>query len=144
MIPYRIEEGRPEDVINILLQIPEFENLPDADAISSRLKHTPHLILLAVSEQYIVGFKIGYERDHKFYSWLGAIHPEYRRQGIAGGLADAQETWARSRGYSKIWMKTRNRFPQMLIMALNRGFHIIQIDSGESIPEHRIILEKSL
>lgn len=144
MIPYRIEEGRPEDVLDILSQVPEFDHLRDAQAISSRLKHVPHLILIAISGQQVIGFKIGYERDQNFYSWLGAIHPDHRRQGVAESLADTQEVWAKKRGYTKIWMKTRNRFPQMLMMALNRGFHIIRIDPSDTIPEHRIILEKSL
>ncbi len=144
MIPYHIEEGHPEDVIPILSQIPEFDHLPDVNSISSRLEHVPHLILLALWDQQIIGFKIGYERDQHFYSWLGAIHPDYRRKGLAEKLADTQENWARERGYKKVWMKTRNRFPSMLMMALNRGFQIVQIDPRDTITEHRIILEKSL
>ncbi len=144
MIPYRIEEGRPQDVMSILSQIPEFDLLPDVHAIASRLEQVPHLILLALSDHQVIGFKIGYERDQHFYSWLGGIHPDHRRKGIAETLADTQEAWARERGYTRIWMKTRNRFPPMLMMALNRGFRIIRIDPRETIPEHRIILEKSL
>ncbi|MDQ3015172.1 MAG: GNAT family N-acetyltransferase [Bacteroidota bacterium] len=139
-----IRSGSPEDVIQIFAQIPEFDNLPDAVSITSRLKDVPHLILLACIDDVVVGFKIGYERDQKFYSWLGAIHPDYRRMGIAADLAMEQENWARSNGYKVIWMKSRNRFPSMLIMALNRGFNIICIDAQDSIAEHRIIMEKSL
>jgi GNAT superfamily N-acetyltransferase len=92
----------------------------------------------------VLGFKIGYERDGQFYSWLGAIIPSFRKMGIATAFANRQEEWARNHGYHTLWMKTRNRFPEMLIMALQRGFVITGFDAREHVREHRIILAKSL
>ena len=56
-----------------------FENMPDFQA--------------RVGEQ-LVGFKLGYAHTPtRYYSWLGGVDPEYRRQGIAGGLMHRQHAW---------------------------------------------------
>ncbi len=144
MIPFTIEENKLEDIVHVLKLIPEFENTPDAVSIQSRLIDKPHLILSAHIDSILVGFKIGYERDGKFYSWLGAILPEYRNRGIASALADRQEEWVRNHGYTSIWMKTRNCFPEMLLMAVGRGFRIVGFELREEVGQHRIVLEKSI
>jgi len=144
MIPYIIEENKLDDVMEVLALIPEFENTPDAAAIQTRLTQLPHLILSARNDSGPIGFKIGYERDGKFYSWLGAIAPAYRNKGIATALANRQEEWARNQGYTAIWMKTRNCFPEMLIMAIGRGFRMVGFDPREEVGQHRIVLEKSI
>jgi len=144
MIPFVIEENRLEDVMLVLSQIPEFENIPDAGSIQSQLNEKPHLILSASNETGPIGFKIGYEREGKFYSWLGAILPMYRNKGIASALADRQEEWAKNQGYTTIWMKTRNCFPEMMMMAVGRGFRIVGFDPREEVGQHRIVLEKSI
>lgn len=144
MAPFFIEENKLEDVLEVLALIPEFDNIPDAASIQSRLGHLPHLILSARNESGPIGFKVGYERDGKFYSWLGAIAPAYRHKGVATALANRQEEWARNQGYTAIWMKTRNRFPQMLLMAIGRGFRIVGFMAKEEVGQHRIVLEKSI
>jgi predicted GNAT superfamily acetyltransferase len=144
MISYTIEENRLEGVVDVLNKIPEFDHLPSLDAIRNRLHKVPHLVLTGHSERITLGFKIGYERDGRFYSWLGAVLPEYRNKGVASALADRQEKWAKQQGYASVWMKTRNCFPSMLIMAIGRGFRIIGFDPREEIGQHRIVLEKSI
>jgi ribosomal protein S18 acetylase RimI-like enzyme len=144
MIPYLIVENRIEDALCVMGLIPEFENIPDTESMQSRLIHKPYLILSAHIDSIPIGFKIGYERDGKFYSWFGAILPEYRNNGIASALADKQEEWARKQGYTTIWMKTRNCFPEMLMMAIKRGFSIVGFDPREEVGQHRIVLEKSI
>ena len=139
-----LEENNFDAVLAIIKAIPEFDDLPNSDSIKSRLLGKPHLMLTAHDGDQPVGFKIGYERDHRFYSWLGGVIQSHRSHGVAGKLADRQEEWAKQQGYSSIWMKTRNRFPVMLLMAVRRGFRIIAIDSRDKIAEHRIVLEKSL
>ena len=144
MIPFTIEEGRLDDVLEVLALIPEFENIPDAVSIQSRLAGKPHLILSARNDCGPLGFKIGYERDGKFYSWLGAVDPAFRTLSVGNRLADEQERWVKDHGYQYLWMKTRNCFPAMLIMALRRGFQIQQIIPYEDHLQNRIILEKTL
>ena len=144
MTPYVIEEGHLDAVELLLGRVPEFDIPPTIDDIRFRIKDVPHLILTAHAEGLPVGFKIGYNRDGRFYSWLGGVDARFRQQGIASHLADYQEQWARKQGYKTIWMKTRNRFPQMLLMATQRGFRITSLHPRDEIGEHRIVLEKSL
>lgn len=144
MTSFRIEEGRLDAVEFLLKDIPEFDIPPTSESINARIKDVPHLILTAHVHDAPVGFKIGYERDGRFYSWLGGVSERHRQMGIASHLADYQEQWARKQGYTTIWMKTRNRFPQMLLMATQRGFRIIGLHPRDKIGEHRIVLEKSL
>lgn len=143
MNSFSIQEGRLEDVVSLLKEIPEFEQTPDATSIQDRINHVPHLVLTAYEGTIPVGFKIGYEREGRFYSWLGAILPPYRQSGLASALADYQENWARQNGYKSIWMKTRNCFPEMLLMAVRRGFRITSMDPREDLRQNRIILEKT-
>lgn len=144
MTPYVIEEGNLDAVELLLGRVPEFDIPPTIDDIRYRIKDVPHLILTAHVEGLPVGFKIGYEREGRFYSWLGGVDDRFRQRGIASYLADYQEQWARKQGYKTIWMKTRNRFPQMLLMATQRGFRITSLHPRDEIGEHRIVLEKSL
>lgn len=144
MISFQIEESHPHAVMDLLQQIPEFENTPSEIEIDTRIMGVPFLVLTASLGGVCIGFKIGYKRDGKFYSWFEAIHPEYRRMGIADALADYQENWGRENGFEGIWMKTRNCFPAMLMMAINRGFRIAGLEPREDINQHRITLQKSL
>jgi GNAT superfamily N-acetyltransferase len=144
MTPYVIEEGNLAAVEKLLNMVPEFDIPPSIDDISARIKNVPHLVLTSHVEGIPVGFKIGYERDGHFYSWLGGVDSRFRQRGIATHLAEYQEQWARKQGYKTIWMKTRNRFPQMLLMATQRGFRITSLHPRDKIGEHRIVLEKSL
>ncbi len=144
MTPYVIEEGNLDAVEILLGSVPEFDIPPTIDDIRIRLTGVPRLVLTGHAEGMPVGFKIGYEREGRFYSWLGGVDSRFRQRGIASHLADYQEQWARKQGYKTIWMKTRNRFPQMLLMATQRGFRITSLHPMDKIGEHRIVLEKSL
>ena len=140
-----IAENQLEDVLLLLPQILEFDQpLPTREEILRRTGQNKGIVLTAYQDDKPVGFKIGYEREGRFYSWLGGVIPSMRQAGVAGLLADHQEAWARSKGYTMVWMKTRNRFPEMLIMAYRRGFRVVSIAPGEDIGDHRIVLEKSL
>jgi predicted GNAT superfamily acetyltransferase len=144
MKTFTIHQGNLDEVMEVLMAIPEFENLPTKEAIQKRILEVPHLVLTAHDGYSTLGFKIAYLRDGVLFSWLGAVRPECRQQGVAKALADAQEEWARLKGYDRIWMKTRNRFSEMLIMAIRRGFKITGIEVREELKENRIYLEKHL
>jgi len=144
MVHLDIQENRIDDVVLLLQSLPEFVNPPSAADILGRIGEVPHLVLTAYLDGQLCGCKVGYERDGMFYSWLGGVLPAFRQAGVAAVLADRQEAWAAQQGYRTIWMKTRNRFPAMLLMAVRRGFRITSVLPEEEIAEHRIVLEKSI
>ena len=119
-----------------------FTKPPNALAYTERFKGVAHLILVAETDAKIIGFKVGYERDDYWYSWLGGVHPDYRRQGIANLLADEQDRWAQRQGYPHVTCKTRNYNKAMQIWALKRGFHLIELQLRDSWEQHRVVLRK--
>lgn len=140
----KIQEGSLETVVAISKKIPEFHNPHELATYQQRLKKVPNIVLVAYVEEIPAGFKVGYERDGYFYSWMGAILPAYRRLGLAKQLAEKQEAWAKVNGYPHVTFKTRNRLKPMLLFAISRGFDIIEIQPKETIGEYRIILRKIL
>lgn len=142
--PLEIKEADIETVVALSQQIPEFIQPHGAEEYYKRLTGVPHLILVAYIEDHPVAFKVGYEREDYFYSWMGGVLPVYRRFGIAQALADAQETWARAQGHSHIIFKTRNSHKAMLLFAIKNGFNIIEIEKRDSVEDYRILLQKFL
>ena len=117
-------------IVAISQQIPEFGVPYSEDVYLNRLLSKKHLILVAKHQAKPIGFKIGYELNAKtFYSWMGGVLPNFRKQGIAKSLAQRQETWAVANGYSHIRMKTRNYLKPMLHFALANHFYITGVES---------------
>lgn len=139
-----IREATVETCVHLSRQIPEFDGPPDIPEYRRRLEGLPHLILAAYEGERPVGFKVGYQREDYFYSWMGGVLPAYRKRGVARQLALAQEDWARKRGYSSITFKTRNQHKGMLIFALNNGFDIIGFRKKDTVAANRILLRKAL
>lgn len=124
--------------------IPEFIGPPGKEEYKKRLKDVPHLILVAFDGTHPVGFKVGYERNGSFYSWMGGVLPSYRRRNIARRLAEKQEKWAAEQGYKNVTFKTRNQHKNMLLFALKRGFNIIGFKEKGDVSTNRILLQKVL
>lgn len=132
------------EAVAVASAIPEFNDPPDEREYHKRLDRVPHLILVAEQGGIVAGFKAGYERDGGFYSWIGGVLPPFRRAGIAGKLAEAQEIWARQKGYATITFKTRNQHKGMLIFALRNGFDIVGFTPQKERAANRILLQKCL
>ena len=139
-----IREGTIEETVNISKKIPEFENPYSQDDYQKRLSGKRCLILIAEYEGKPAGFKVGYEMDEHFYSWMGGVLPDFRRKGIADKLADFQENWCRENGYGKIRIKTRNKHKNMLHFLLKNNYKIVDIIRRKNSAENRIILEKEI
>lgn len=140
-----IREGSITEAVALSMQVPEFKAPHQAEEYQKRLEGIPSLILVAESAGKIVGFKVGYAKDEQlFYSWMGAVLPEFRQFGVAKALAIQQEEWARARGFTCIQFKTRNRLKAMLRFALGNGFDIIGVEPRETLAEYRIFLQKLL
>ena len=118
-----------------------------ADYLTGRLGHidAPAAIVARDGSGRLVGFKLGYRRGTGlFYSWLGGIHPDARRQGLARRLMTAQHDWARDRDYRSVETRTRASNNPMIILNLQCGFHVVgfEVDrNGQPIVIQRLILE---
>lgn len=99
----------------------------DANWFHSNLRnHTKIHCLIAMIDDQPVGFKLGYEENQQeFYSWLGAVLPEYRELGIAMDLLAAQHAWCAQQGYRSVRTTTENRFREMLMLNIKAGFDVI-------------------
>jgi GNAT superfamily N-acetyltransferase len=83
------------------------------------------IALLAIEEEHVVGFKLGYERYRQtFFSWLGGVIPQRRREGIANLLMREQHQRVAELGYTEIQTETFGDEPGMLILNLKEGFTI--------------------
>ncbi|MEM1123443.1 MAG: GNAT family N-acetyltransferase [Bacteroidota bacterium] len=140
----KIVEASLEEVVDLSKKVPEFQDPHGLEEYQNRLNGVPHLVLVAYVNNEAAGFKVGYERTGYFYSWMGAILPQFRRLGLARKLAEAQETWAKNQGYPHVTFKTRNRLKSMLLFAIGRGFDIIEVQPKAKIEEYRIVLRKRL
>jgi ribosomal protein S18 acetylase RimI-like enzyme len=81
-----ISEGFINDCLEISRQILDFsDNQYDEVEYNKRFSNANHLILIAKIEKRAVGFKVGYEKeqDGSFYSWMGGIVPDFRKQKVA-------------------------------------------------------------
>lgn len=71
----------------------------------------------------LIGFKAGYAlTEQRYYSWLGGVHPEGRRQGIATRLAQAQHHWLAGRRYTTVETASRADNSEMARLNLALGF----------------------
>lgn len=110
-----------------------FDNF-DVEYLTSRYVHlTEPVFHLAHHHKELVGFKLAYRRGASMlYSWLGAVHPGYRRMGIAGDLMRRQHVWARAEGFQCVETRTRNSNSPMIMLNLREGFTIVGYEVDRS------------
>ncbi len=93
------------------------------------------LLLIAFDGEKPIGFKLGYviPDTRTFFSWLGGVHPDYRKQGIAQQLLDLQEKTAMERGLETIYFTTYDRFPAMINLGKKNDYKLTgtEIDAEE-------------
>lgn len=141
---YVLYEGIPkeEHVLQGIIDLHSkvFGNYPEIiEELNS--KHRS-LVLLAMEEASVVGYKLGFERKpNKFYSWLGGVDPNYRNKGIASELTKRQHYWCRENGYDSIRTHTKNKWREMLILNIRHGFDVIGTFTDDK-GEPKLILEK--
>jgi GNAT superfamily N-acetyltransferase len=113
--------------------------------VAQRLAQMPDLLtIIAYFEETPIGYKIGYaESDTCFYSWIGGVLPTYRGCGAATALMEAQHEWCLNKGYTHVKTKTMNRWREMLLLNLKKGFEIMETYPGDD-GQLRIILVKEL
>ncbi|KPL57988.1 hypothetical protein AM506_19265 [Rossellomorea vietnamensis] len=111
----------------------------------TKMANKPEILIdIAMDDSIVMGYKIGYELDrYIFYSWLGGVDPEYRKQGIAEELMKRQHQTLKEHGYTVVQTKTMNRWRSMLILNIKNGFDVIDTYT-DAKGLHKIILEKKL
>jgi GNAT superfamily N-acetyltransferase len=149
LIQYLLHEGSPNaemevEIFNLYREI--FHSEPNQEA-RERLTQTRDLLVIIAFDadrDLPVGFKIGYRQDpDTFYSWLGGVLPDYRRQGIAAQLMLNQHEWVKAQGYRYVQTKSLNRWREMIALNLRHGFSITGTYIGKD-QRLRIIMEKEL
>ncbi len=143
--PFTIRRGSIDEVLLINAQIPEFDKTLTKDAIFARLNGLEPLALVACVGEQLVGYKIGYFiSDSEFYSWLGGVTPQYRKNGIANKLREKQESLVAEAGISVVKVKSMNRFPGMLQLLLSNGYKIEGYEDKGNIDNSKILFRKSM
>lgn len=101
------------------------------------------LIVVAYDDTRPVGIKIGYRLDQgRFYSWLGAVHPDFQGLGIASELMRQQHEWCKKQEIQFVETRTRNQFKKMISLNLAHGFEIV--GTLKDTKGLKILLEKDL
>lgn len=109
------------------------------------LGHYNTLVLIARVNERPVGMWIGYEdRPGLFRHWMGAIHPDFRRGGVARQLQEAEHSWAAEHGYHAIRCDASNRQREFVQFAINTGFDIVGIRYESEHADNMIVFEKQL
>ena len=105
---------------------------PPSESFLERLNEKKDLsILMAHSGDEIIGFKIGYTRFKGiFFSWLGAVLTEHRRQGVARELIRHQHKLCSMRGYKELQTESSGTKEGMLILNLKEGFEVYGFHLG--------------
>ncbi|MGE6256982.1 GNAT family N-acetyltransferase [Heyndrickxia sporothermodurans] len=132
------------EIMNEILRLHELI-LGHLNEMVMKIETKPQLlILVAMVDKKVVGYKIGYELDdEKFYSWLGGVDEQYRKHGIASKLMEIQHQYLREKNYKKVQTKTKNQWRNMLILNIKHGFDVIGTYTDDK-GEPKIILEKKL
>ena len=134
-------ENMTNDVVNLYNKI--FDVTSD-DLMNKVQQKSNVMFHLAIADDKVIGFKIGYElNEKKFYSWLGGVDPNYRKHGIASKLIEQQHQYLREHGYEVVQTKTMNRWRGMLLLNIKSGFDVIETYTDNK-GLHKIVLEKTL
>jgi ribosomal protein S18 acetylase RimI-like enzyme len=112
-------------LLDVLKELSELIFECPKEDIQWRLNHMPNAgVVVAMWGGAIVGFKIGYAiGSRKYYSWLGGVHPDFRRQGIAAQMTLKQHKAAKEAGFQTIETVTGRDNAPMLHTNLKAGFH---------------------
>lgn len=146
-LTYRLIEEKPDNKLlqEILVVYKAVFDDYKLDFFKNRIGEKKDVLMaLCYAHAKLVGFKIGYRHnDTTFYSWVGGVLPEYRKQGIAKTLATLQKEHIVKKGYSRLRTKSTNKFKPMMILNLKNGFDIIQVYTNKS-GQTKVVFEKDL
>lgn len=101
--------------------------LPPAIDCTWRLTRMPEVtVFCARRSDRLIGFKAGYATaERRYYSWLGAVLPGHRQQGVATELARLQHQWLTDQGYSSVETASSDSNAAMARVNLASGFTVV-------------------
>lgn len=143
---FTIEQGSLDDVLAICRALPEFDKPLTIATLEDKIRHCPApLILIAKANQQLAGFKLGYSlSESKFYSWLGGVLPQYRRQRLAQALMDAQECYLIKQNFKSIHVKSMNKYRGMMTMLIANNYDIVGYEDNGTANTSKILFSKHL
>lgn len=143
-----VREVEIEEAIEVHKNVLEFDDLnPKKDFFENRYKDKQKLIIVAYYNNIPIGYIVGYnkyEDDESFYCWMAGVDINYRRLGALTALMKYQIEWAKSKGYKKLKIKTRNNRREMLSFLVKNNFYFTSVEPQENIEDYRINLEKNI
>ena len=102
-------------------------------------------MLVGILEERHVGFAVGFElMPTTYFSWLCGVLPDFRRQGIATQLIQAQQAWAIEHKYEMIRFECLNQHRAMLHVAITEGYDHVGIRWDIATANNVVIFEKDL
>ena len=120
--------NQPDTVLDELMVLicAVFPDIKQDDA-RWRLLHMPCCVVFcARAEGQLVGFKVGYAtKSRHYYSWLGGVHPQWLRQGIARRLMEQQHAWLQSEGFTTVETGAQATNEAMCELNLSSGFEVV-------------------
>src|SRR5690606_8468521 len=147
-LEYAVIEGAdPRLVDQVMTLYPTlFEGItPDEQAmVREEIGLKPRLATVTCHvDGELVGFKMGFRRGPgQFHSWLGGVHGNWRRGGIATELMVRQHRWCADQGYQVIRTITVQAFAAMFALNLAHGFEVVgTMSSGRGL---KLVMEKGL
>lgn len=117
------------------------------DDVLAALQGRQSLVLAAFADKAPVAYKIGYRtgnRHETLYSWLGGVHPHYRRKGLGTALLLRQHQLAAAMGATQVETHVWGDNAAMLVLNLRHGFAVAGTVAGPDRPGVRVIMRKSL
>ena len=136
-----ISAGTIAEAYQVLTEVPELDSYLSLEEFKAKVSDGA-LVLVYEAEGKAIAFKIGYPlSQNEFYSWLGGVLPEYRKEGVAQQLLDYQERWVRDKGYMKLSVKSMNRYPSMIRFLVKNKYQIAKVEHFETDNE-RIHFQK--
>ena len=126
-----IEAPFPNTLISEFMRVTKvvFKNDADQnwlDSLTWRLEKMPDVTaFVAEIDSCMVGFKIGYATAYnRYYSWLGGVDPNFRKQGIATKLMDQQHEWLYKSQFQVIETHVEQNNKAMIQLNLKSGLTI--------------------
>ncbi len=113
------------------------------DSLKWRLEEMPDVtVFLAEKESLLIGFKVGYAAtDRRYYSWLGGIDPNFRKQGVAKKLMTQQHEWLCNSRFQIIETHVAQKNKAMIQLNLDSGLAITGMFMKKNEPN--FIMQKS-